>query len=163
MAYNEYADSGKRKGELMWKIKAINADQAVCDLCGKEHLKRVVWLENEEGEVIATGTVCASKLLKISVKVQKKNESDFVYAQMSAREKELKVFIDTLPPTPHTLWLRNEEAYQEMDKLKLDFTDRKAWIANDHRIQALEEWYATNAKAIADKRHELNKKYGIAH
>ena len=147
----------------MWKIKAINEDQAVCDLCGKENLKRVVWLENEEGEVIATGTVCASKLLKIPVKAQKKNESDFVHAQKWAVKRDFDLFWATLPETPEALLKNQQEAYKELDALKLSFTKRKEWIATDHRIQALADWYANRHKTAEDKRHELNKKYGIAH
>ena len=52
------------KGEVMeYKILGINDDQDWCDLCGKTRLKRVVWLESEEGEILAVGTDCAGKLL----------------------------------------------------------------------------------------------------
>lgn len=63
----------------MWTVKAINDDQATCEICGKEDLKRVVWLENSETqEIIAAGTTCAAKLQKIKVSEQKKKENDFL-------------------------------------------------------------------------------------
>ena len=64
---------------MMWKVIGINDDQSTCDVCGKEELKRVVWLENcETQSVVATGTTCAAKLQKIKVSEQKKKENDFV-------------------------------------------------------------------------------------
>lgn len=51
-----------------FQIKGVNSDQESCDKCGKQNLKRVVWLEsldadgNGTGEVIAVGTTCAAKL-----------------------------------------------------------------------------------------------------
>ena len=59
-----------------WHIIGINDDETVCALCGKENLKRVVWIENyETGEIMAVGTTCVSKMLGITVKEQKKREA----------------------------------------------------------------------------------------
>lgn len=52
-----------------YKVLAINDDQEFCSCCGKQGLKRVVWLinldkdGNEYGEPVNYGTSCAGKLL----------------------------------------------------------------------------------------------------
>ena len=146
-----------------WKIIGINDDQSVCALCGKENLKRVVWIENQEtGEVMAVGTVCVSKMLGITTKEQKKRESDFVKASNAKVEKELKGFSATLPKTPYHLWTAREEAFKEMDSKKLSFTERKAFIANDPRILAVDLEERTRREAYLAKENELQKKYGLA-
>lgn len=45
-----------------YKVLGINDDQESCDCCGKQGLKRVVWIEDTEtGAVMAFGTTCALK------------------------------------------------------------------------------------------------------
>lgn len=47
------------------KFKVIGtSDYPVCDCCGKTNLTRAVGLENEAGEVLNVGVICASKLLR---------------------------------------------------------------------------------------------------
>lgn len=63
----------------LYRILGINDDSDVCGVCGKQHLKRVVHLENiETQEVIIAGTTCASVLRKIGIKEQKKEEKEWV-------------------------------------------------------------------------------------
>ena len=72
----------------LYTVKGINDDQDTCDICGKENLKRVVWLEDTETlELIACGTTCAAKLQGIKVAEQKKMENDFVKASKEALRK----------------------------------------------------------------------------
>jgi hypothetical protein len=39
-------------------------DNPVCDCCGKTNLTRAVGLEDQDGEAINVGVICASKLLR---------------------------------------------------------------------------------------------------
>jgi len=45
------------------KLLAINSDSEVCEICGKSHLKRVMWIETEETGVRAYGVCCGTKAL----------------------------------------------------------------------------------------------------
>lgn len=45
------------------KLLAINSDSEVCEVCGKTHLKRVMWIETEETGVRAYGVCCGAKAL----------------------------------------------------------------------------------------------------
>ncbi len=51
-----------------YTIKGINDDTDICTLCGKTHLKKVVWLSEiingENQEPAPYGTTCAGNLLK---------------------------------------------------------------------------------------------------
>jgi len=50
--------------EVNYKILGVNDDKDFCSCCGKQGLKRVVWLEdNRNGEVNHFGTHCAALLL----------------------------------------------------------------------------------------------------
>lgn len=47
-----------------YKILGVNDDKDFCSCCGKQGLKKVVWLEHlESSEVNHFGTSCAAKLL----------------------------------------------------------------------------------------------------
>lgn len=44
------------------KVLGVNDDRDFCSCCGKEHLKRVVWIEDlETGRIDHFGTTCATK------------------------------------------------------------------------------------------------------
>lgn len=46
-----------------YKVLGVNDDKDFCSCCGKQGLKKVVWMENNEtGEVLHFGVVCAGKL-----------------------------------------------------------------------------------------------------
>lgn len=58
--------------EQSYKVMGINDDEDYCSCCGKEGLKRVVWIApmdtdgNVEGEAAPYGTTCAAYMLKIA-------------------------------------------------------------------------------------------------
>ena len=58
---------------MSWKVIGINDDQDHCDFCGKQGLKRVVWIENTETmQMAALGTDCAARTLGVKgTKTQK--------------------------------------------------------------------------------------------
>lgn len=55
-----------------YQLKGINSDSEVCENCGKNGLKRVMWLEaldadgNGTGNVMPVGTTCGAALLGVS-------------------------------------------------------------------------------------------------
>ena len=49
---------------MKYRILGINDEQTSCDHCGKQNLKKVVWLENiEDEQIMAVGTTCAGKMI----------------------------------------------------------------------------------------------------
>jgi hypothetical protein len=51
------------KGEMMatYKVLAVNDERDFCECCGRQNLKKVAWIENEEtGEIKHFGTTCAT-------------------------------------------------------------------------------------------------------
>ena len=44
-------------------LGATDEQPLTCGRCGKDHLQRLVVLENEDGEQIRVGTTCAAKLI----------------------------------------------------------------------------------------------------
>ena len=52
-----------------YQLRGINDEETVCSICGKIHLKRVMWIErmDEDGTVIGDaihcGTTCGARLL----------------------------------------------------------------------------------------------------
>lgn len=45
------------------KLLGINDDADTCGVCGKSGLKRVMWIEREDGEIIQMGTTCGAREL----------------------------------------------------------------------------------------------------
>jgi len=52
------------------KLLGINDDADTCGLCGKTHLKRVMWIEDDEGNVDQYGTTCGAKKLGLNGKYE---------------------------------------------------------------------------------------------
>ena len=48
----------------MNRILGINDDEDNCCCCGKTGLKRVVWIEHEDGRIEHYGTTCATYMLR---------------------------------------------------------------------------------------------------
>ncbi len=47
------------------RVLGVNDDRDSCDCCGRQGLKKVVWLETAAGEVVAYGVGCAARALGI--------------------------------------------------------------------------------------------------
>jgi len=108
----------------MYEIIGINADQDVCDVCGKQELQKVVWLENlETQEVIACGTSCAAKLRKIKTSIQKRGEKTFQNEQKMKFRKNAAIW--------HKV---HNEVSNEAPRLsgshKVSFKERMSFIKN---------------------------------
>lgn len=63
----------------------------VCDCCGRKDLKSTVAIETDAGEVVHYGAVCASRALKVGVKVVKEETKAADKAKAEAKEAALKV------------------------------------------------------------------------
>lgn len=44
-----------------YKILAVNDDKDFCQCCGKQGLRRVVWVDRDNTEILHLGTTCAAK------------------------------------------------------------------------------------------------------
>jgi hypothetical protein len=65
-------------------LKAINDEESKCSVCGKTHLKRVMWIEDvDAGEVMNVGTTCGRRLLGV------KNIDKWVQSEIDRQKKEL--------------------------------------------------------------------------
>ena len=129
-----------------YKILGINDDQEHCDLCGKKHLKRVVWIEDQETfQVFATGTTCAAKLQKISVKDQKALEKQFEIDRKASIKAEIKPYQDAYDEVvcnaPSTSFDANRQA---------SLKDRLEFIDNH-----------PSTVSYNAKRKELAERYGL--
>jgi hypothetical protein len=70
------------------KFKVLGTtDYPVCDCCGKTNLTRAVGLENENGEVLNVGVICASKLLRQNYQGKKVKISSAAVMSMGAAAK----------------------------------------------------------------------------
>ena len=43
------------------KVLGINSERDCCECCGKQNLKKVVWLQNDNGVVMHYGSNCAAR------------------------------------------------------------------------------------------------------
>jgi len=73
-----------------YALKGINDDHSVCEVCGKDHLKRVMWLVelDQDGGVLSdafpVGTSCGAKMLGWShskVQTKAKNFDSEVFSK----------------------------------------------------------------------------------
>lgn len=53
----------------MIKVLGVNSDTHICEHCGKTHLKKVVALQFEDGQILNYGVICAAKALGKSASV----------------------------------------------------------------------------------------------
>lgn len=66
-----------------YKVLGSNDDENFCQLCNKQELQKVVWLEDTEtGEIIHAGVICASKLMRISSEEVKEQLKEAEYAKL---------------------------------------------------------------------------------
>lgn len=56
-----------------WSIKRVTDEATICELCGREELKRTVLLVTEDGDEIYAGTTCAAR--KVGVKTADMNRA----------------------------------------------------------------------------------------
>lgn len=71
------------------KILGVNSDKDSCDCCGKNNLKRVVWLDMD-GDVVAFGTSCAARALKVEGNWSASNAEKLVATVNARRETASK-------------------------------------------------------------------------
>jgi len=64
VADSKYSNLEVETVEYNARILGINDDEDYCSCCGKTGLKRVVWIEHEDGSIDHYGTTCATYKLK---------------------------------------------------------------------------------------------------
>lgn len=70
------------------KVLGVNDDRDTCQCCGKEGLKRVVWLAIDDSEPVHYGTTCAAKVAGISGRWTS-NRADALAEQLRKREERM--------------------------------------------------------------------------
>lgn len=74
---------------MKYKVLGTTDDRTSCDCCGREDLKSTVALEDEDGEVVYFGCVCAAKAMRIPAadvrRAAKSADDAKVAAENSAR------------------------------------------------------------------------------
>lgn len=82
-----------------YKLKAINSDHDICNVCGKTSLQKVMWLaeldqDGNENEPFPAGTTCGARLLGVSTRGGHKAVSlrikDLAYKKISKAQLTLK-------------------------------------------------------------------------
>jgi hypothetical protein len=135
-----------------WKVLGINSDETVCDVCGKENLKRVVWLQSSEtGETVKAGTTCAALLQKITVKQEIKQEKEWFESQ---RKKIFEKF-------------RSSHEYKEFQNKKEDWEILSAKneiaklppLSYKEKKEFFKKEYDNFEKLIEKMKKEYNLKY----
>ena len=71
------------------KIVGINDEMDSCEVCGKTGLKRVVWIDDGEGNVVHVGTSCAARMLGNDAKSQKNAEKKWIDDNNAAAAAEV--------------------------------------------------------------------------
>lgn len=64
----------------MTKLLGVNADSDFCEHCGKTHLKKVVWIELDDGTIQHVGCDCAYSIL--TGKPKNTKEGGLIYEKM---------------------------------------------------------------------------------
>jgi hypothetical protein len=70
------------------KVLGINDDRSSCQCCGREGLKRVVWLEIDGGEPVHYGTSCAALVAGIRGRWTARR-ADALASEIAKREERL--------------------------------------------------------------------------
>lgn len=100
-----------------YKVLAVNDDKDFCECCGKQGLKRVVWIEDTETQEIKHfGTTCAAAPVK-----------------GFGVEKEIRSAISTFKARQQALWGWAHKMYR---KLGGDYTGngQDGWKANNRSL-----------------------------
>ena len=74
------------------RVLGVNDDRDSCDCCGRQGLKKVVWLETAAGEVVAYGTGCAARALGIEGSSSEKRKAIAELAQTALVTERRRVF-----------------------------------------------------------------------
>lgn len=76
---------------MPFKMLGVTDERDTCELCGKQHLKRCVVLENETGGIVYYGTDCAARVLlpraNDRVTRRKAEELDRIYDDVAKAKK----------------------------------------------------------------------------
>lgn len=75
----------------MAKLLAINSDSETCECCGKNGLKRVMWIETENSGIMAYGVCCGAKALGLTgnyTTIEQVQKSIETQAKLALAKKE---------------------------------------------------------------------------
>ena len=104
-----------------YKVLGSNDDENFCQLCNKQELQKVVWLEDTDtGEIIHAGVICASKLMRISSDEVKEQLKEAEYAKlMEAINQKIAGY--------YTLKHEKQTAFEAGNNQRANEIRRKLW------------------------------------
>jgi hypothetical protein len=131
--------------EKQYRIKGIDDNESVCGVCGKEKLKRVVWLEDMKTlNVFPAGSSCAAKLQKITLTEQKNKESEYLQCVLKNARIELHPFklkydsvIESAPNSDTTEKLKNRLVYIYTHPYTKEYENKYIEISNRLKKQGI--------------------------
>jgi acetyl-CoA carboxylase carboxyltransferase component len=136
----------------MLKITAINDEQDYCSICGKTHLKKVVWLEDSTtGELHHVGTECAAKLLKIS-KLETTKQIKAYEKKLQAEQKQKEAELKKQEQIKHNImmnWVSSHIEYTQA-KNNWDQTRTNLSMTFTERMQVKREYNKIENKLIEE-------------
>lgn len=127
-------------------LKAINDEAETCSICGKVHLKRVMWIVeldqdgNPMGDVFNCGTTCGAKLLGLSVS-QMNTRIKHIDFSLACQRKQLQ--------ESHPAQVEAWQIVEVWNKQGLTYAQRKQTPEYAHRaalVAQAQEW--ANAQEI---------------
>lgn len=127
-------------------LKAINDEAETCSICGKVHLKRVMWIVeldqdgNPIGDVFNCGTTCGAKLLKITT-AQIETKVKHFQTEVTRQRKQLQ--------ESHPAMVEAWQIVESWNERGLTYAERKQTPEYAHRITLVaqaQEW--ANAQEI---------------
>lgn len=74
------------------RVLGVNDDRDSCDCCGRQGLKKVVWLETAAGEIVAYGTGCAARVLGLEGTPAEQRKAIAELAQVALVVERRRVF-----------------------------------------------------------------------
>lgn len=100
--------------ENRYKVLAVNDDKDFCECCGKQGLKRVVWIEDTETQDVKHfGTTCAAAPIK-----------------GFGVEKEIKRAVSTFKAKQQAFWSLAHKIYRKAGGAYTE-NGQDGWKAND--------------------------------
>lgn len=103
---------------MPYTIIGVNDDKDFCMCCGKQKLKRVVWIRNDDTEEVKHfGTTCALDPSK-GFGLEKDIKSAIAKANEYAKQCNI---------TTHRIYRKNGGTYTQVDKFTMKVDDQAKW------------------------------------
>lgn len=133
----------------LYKLVAINDDIDFCIACGKEELKRVMWLENlETGIIEHYGTTCGARMLGWT----KKETSRKINTKIQEMKKMWKDCYNSHPSIKARVNADNEyfEFFRKNNIDRISYCKERNTTPMIHHYQEVNEKYPINRDEVIE-------------